>query len=138
MDLNFILWWTSMLQDMKVWISQKCDLQSFVFQQVPIWQGLLAIQLGGFEYSFRCLKWFTGNCRESCDRIFFLKLRSLKVWLLVTWLKFLLLEGGGNQINAPFPKLRKWTIFNVKTLPFFTFSFKIRMKHKFSQSINQV
>ena len=56
-----------MCQNMKGWVSQKCELQSFVFQKVLIWQRFLANQ-----YNFRCLKWFSGNCRESSDRHFFL------------------------------------------------------------------
>ena len=55
-------------------LSQKCELQCFVFQKVPIWQQLLANQVGGFEYKFRCLNWFF-------RKVFFLKLRFLKIRL---------------------------------------------------------
>ena len=58
MDLNLLWRWTSTYQNLKGWPSQKCELQSFVFQKVPIWQRLLANQLGQFEYNFRYLKWF--------------------------------------------------------------------------------
>ena len=69
--------------------SQKCELQSFVFQKVPIWQRPLANQLGGFEYNFRCLKRFFRKVRRKLRSAFFLKLRILKIRLLVTWLKCL-------------------------------------------------
>ena len=47
-----------------------------------------------------------------------------------------LIEGGANQMEALISKLGKWTTLNIKILSFF--SFKIRMKHKFSLSIYQI
>ena len=38
--------------------SQKCDLQTFIFQKVTISQQFLINKLGRFEYIFRCLKCF--------------------------------------------------------------------------------
>ena len=69
-----------MNQNLKGWLSQECEIQSFIFQKVPMWQRLLANQLGEFEYNFSCLKRFS-------RKAFFLKLRFLKIRLLVTWLK---------------------------------------------------
>ena len=62
-------------------LSQKCELQCFVFQKVPIWQQLLANQVGGFEYKFRCLNWFFRKVRRKLRPAFFLKLRFLKIRL---------------------------------------------------------
>ena len=76
-------------QNLKGWPSQTCELQPFCFQNVPIWQRLLANQLGGFEYNFRCLKWFFRKLPRKLRSAFFLKLRFLKIPLLVTWLKCL-------------------------------------------------
>ena len=47
-----------------------------------------------------------------------------------------LLEGDTNQREALISSLEKRTIFNVKAMSFF--SFKIRMKHKSSLTINQI
>ena len=92
MDLSLLWQWTSTYQNLTGWPSQKCELQSFVFQKVPIWQRLLANQLGGFEYNFRCLKRFFRKVPQKLRSAFFLKLSFLKIRLLVTWLKCLI-EG---------------------------------------------
>ena len=68
---------------------QKCKLQSFVVQKVPIWQRLLTNQLEGFEYNFKCLKWFFRNLPRKLRSACFLKSTLLKIRLLVTWLKCL-------------------------------------------------
>ena len=57
------------------------------FNHLPIWQRLLANQLGGFEYNFRCLEQFFRKLSQKLRSAFFLKLRFLKILLLVTWLK---------------------------------------------------
>ena len=51
-------------------------------------------------------------------------------------LNFETVRCGAYQREALISKLRKWTILNIKTLLFF--SFKIRMNHNFSLSINQI
>ena len=88
---NLSLLWPrhSTYQNLKGWLSQKCELQSFVFQKVSIWQQPLANQLGGFEYNFRCLKRFFRKVQRKLRSAFSLKLRFLKIRLLVTWLKCL-------------------------------------------------
>ena len=75
-----------MYHNLKVWLSQKCELQSFVFQKVPIRQRLSANQLGGFQYNFRCLKRFFRKVLQKLRSAFLLKLRFLKIRLFVTWL----------------------------------------------------
>ena len=57
----------------------KCELQSFFFQKFPIWQRLLANQLGGFAYNFSCLKRFFSKVPRKLRSPFFLKLRFLKI-----------------------------------------------------------
>ena len=104
-DLSLLWRWTSTYQAPKGWVSQKCELQSFVFQKVPIWQWLQANQLGRFEYNFRCLKWFFRKLSRKLRSAFFLKLRPLKIRLLVTWLKCLIngvggLAGGGRNVHS--------------------------------------
>ena len=86
-DLSLFWRWTSTYQNLKGWLSHNCELQSFVFQKVPIWQRLLANQLGEFEYNFRCLKRFFRKVPRKLRSAFFLKLRFLKIRLLITWLK---------------------------------------------------
>ena len=54
---------------------------------MPIWQRLLANQLGRFEYNFRCLKRFFRKVPRKLQSAFFRKLFFLKIRLLVTWLK---------------------------------------------------
>ena len=51
-------------------------------------------------------------------------------------LNFETVRCGAYQREALISKLGKWTILNIKTLLFF--SFKIRMNHNFSLSINQI
>ena len=51
-------------------------------------------------------------------------------------LNFETVRCGAYQREALISKLGKWTILNIKTLLFF--SFKIRMNHNFSISINQI
>ena len=87
---KYFWWWHSTNQNLKSWSSQKYELQSFAFQNVPIWKQPLANQLGGFESNFRCLKRFLRKVRRKLRSAFFLKLRFLKIRLLVTWLKCLL------------------------------------------------
>ena len=53
---------------------------TFVFQKVPIWQRFLANQLGVFEYSFSCLKWFFGKLPPKSRSSFFLKLWFSRDW----------------------------------------------------------
>ena len=101
MDLSVLWWWTSTYQNLKGWPSQKCELQSFVFQKVPIWQQLLYNQLEGFEYNFRYLKWFFRKLPRKLRSAFFLKLRFLKIGILVTWLKCLTNYG---YIEVGFPR----------------------------------
>ena len=43
---------------MKEWLYHRCELQPSVFQKLPIWQWLLANQLGEFEYNFKWLECF--------------------------------------------------------------------------------
>ena len=76
--------------NLKGWPFQKYELQSFVFQNVPIWQRHVANQLGVFEYNFRCLKRFLRKVPRKLWLTFFLELRFLIIRLLVTWLKCLL------------------------------------------------
>ena len=75
-------------QNLKSQSCQKCKLQPFAFQKVPIREWLLPYQLGGFEYYFRFLKWFCSKFPRKLRRSFLHKLRFLKIRLLVTWLKF--------------------------------------------------
>ena len=79
-----------MYQNLKCWPPKKCELQSFVFQKVPIWQRLLANQLGGIEYNFSCLKRLFRKVRRKLRSAFSLKSRFLKIRLLVTLLKCLI------------------------------------------------
>ena len=69
---------------------QKWEVQSFAFQKGPVWQRFLANQLGGLEYNIRCLKWFSRKLPLKLRTNFFLQLRSLKIQLLFTWLKCLI------------------------------------------------
>ena len=111
MDLSLLWWWTSTYQNLKGWPSQKCELQSFVFQKVPIWQRPLANQLGGFEYNFRYLKRFFRKVRRKLRSAFFLKLRFLKIRLLVTWLKCLLVvKGTFGKTSKSLKTLSKWLL----------------------------
>ena len=58
-------------QYLKGWLPQKCELESFVFQKVLIRQRLLANQLRGIEYNFRCLKRFFRKVRRELRSAFF-------------------------------------------------------------------
>ena len=102
-------------QYLKGWLPQKCELESFVFQKVLIWQQLLANQLRGIEYNFRCLKRFFRKVRRELRSAFFFKLRFLKVRLLVTWLKCLL----NNHLHSQFLLLK---LVILVLLPLVTFS----------------
>ena len=93
-----------MYQNLKGWLSQKFELQSFVFQKVPIWQQLLTNQLEGFEYNSRCLKRFSRKVQRKLRSAFFLKLTFLKIRLLVTWLKCLI-EYRLDQLNNKHTKI---------------------------------
>ena len=48
---------------------------------MPIWQRLLANQLEGFEYNFRCLKWFSNKSPRKLRLAFLLNLRNFKIRL---------------------------------------------------------
>ena len=81
MDLSLLWRWTPTQQNLKGWPSQKCELQPFVFQKVPIWQRLLVNQLVGFEYNFRCLEWLPSKLSWKLRSAFLHKLRFLKIQL---------------------------------------------------------
>ena len=69
----------------------KMPTLAFCVSKALIWQRILANQLGEFEYNFRCLKWFFNKLPQKLRSAFLLKLRILKIRLLVTRLKYLLL-----------------------------------------------
>ena len=69
--------------------AQKCELQPFLFQKVPMWYRLLVSQLGGSEYNSRYLKSFFKKLPRKLRSAFLLKLIFLKIRLLVTWPKCL-------------------------------------------------
>ena len=71
---------------------QKYELQPFVFQKTPVRQRLLTNNPGVFEHSLRFLKWFWSKLPRKLWSAFLLKLRFLKIPLLLTWLKCLLLD----------------------------------------------
>ena len=105
MDLSLPWRWTSTYQNLKGWSSQKCELQSFVFQKVPIWQ-----RLGGFEFNFRCLKWFLRKSLRKLRSEFFLKLRFLKIRLLLTWLKCLIIDVLNLMLLLSYLPFDSWFI----------------------------
>ena len=92
-DISLCSWRTRTQQILKCWSFQKCEHQPFVFRKVPIWQRLRANQLGGFEYNFRCLELFSSNLTRNLRSSFLLKLPILKVRLLLTSLRCLLLNS---------------------------------------------
>ena len=59
------------------------------FKRYPYDSDFWPISLGDLSIILGARNGFSGNCRESCDRLFFLKLRFLKIRLLVTRLKCL-------------------------------------------------
>ena len=70
---------------------QKCEVQPFVFPRVPIWQRLLTISFGDLNINLGAWNGFSANCRESCDRLFFLNYNFLKYgFWSVTWLRCLM------------------------------------------------
>ena len=77
----------------KTW--KVCPLKSvnFVFQKVPIWQQFLANPLRGFEYNFRCMKYFYSKLPLKLRSGFLLKLSFSKIRLLVTWLNCLVMRS---------------------------------------------
>ena len=71
----------------KTWTSTYCLLKD-----ANLLKRLLANQLGGFEYNFKCLKSFTSRLPRRFWSTFLLVLRLLKISLSVRWLKCLLLS----------------------------------------------
>ena len=80
------------MKNLKCWLSQKCELQSSVFQKVSIWKRLLANQLGKFEYTFRCLKRFFRKVPR--------KLRSA-ITLVEFLFRVLLCIGALSRLDTP-------------------------------------
>ena len=86
---------------------------------MPIWQRLLANQLGGFEYNSRCLKWFFRKVPRKLPSAFF---SSIKIWentTLVTWLKCLVIAYCQQNRHV---RLAFYT--NLLTLIWWIFTFR--------------
>ena len=69
------------------------------FKRCPYDNDSWPISLGDLNIILGAWNDFSGKCRESCDRLFFLKLRFLKIRLLVSWLKCLLSEKNSFRRN---------------------------------------
>ena len=115
MDSSLPWWWLPKWQNLKDQPCKKYELQTFVFQKVLIRQ-----RLGAFEYGLRCMKWFSRKLLQKLLLAFLFKLRYLKIWLLVTWLRFLL----QNQLKSlVLPKNTVNYTWTLKNLVFILFAF---------------
>ena len=103
-----LFYMNSTQKNLNCWPFQKCELHFFVFQKVPIWQGLLAYQLWAFECNLRCLRWFTSQFPERLRSAFPLKFRLLKIRLLFAWLKCLLIAAMLNLQAWSFASKSSW------------------------------
>ena len=82
MDLSVLWWWTSLYQNLTVGPLKNVNFNLLSFKRCPYDNDFWPISLRNLNVILGAWNGFSGNYRESCDRLFFLK---KDFWIYGSW-----------------------------------------------------